>query len=136
MQNQYYTFNMFDAQAWYARDVVLGRIKLGSDEEELKEWQEWRDREGTLKTHHEMTMYQGDYCKYLASATDYPSLDIEAINKTFLEWEHNKGENIMTFRDKSHKSVITGDQAPIHHTPWMTALDDSMKCYLDVKDKD
>ena len=24
MQDQYYTFNMFDAQAWYARDVMLG----------------------------------------------------------------------------------------------------------------
>ncbi len=28
MQDQFYTFNMFDAQAWYARDVILGRIKL------------------------------------------------------------------------------------------------------------
>ena len=30
MQDQFYTFNMFDAQAWYARDVILGRIKLPS----------------------------------------------------------------------------------------------------------
>ena len=30
MQDQFYTFNMFDAQAWYARDVMLGRIKLPS----------------------------------------------------------------------------------------------------------
>src|SRR5262245_59949915 len=28
MQDQYYTFNMFDAQAWYARDVIIGRIRL------------------------------------------------------------------------------------------------------------
>ena len=28
MQDQFYTFNMFDAQAWYARDVIMGRIKL------------------------------------------------------------------------------------------------------------
>ena len=28
MQDQWYTFNMFDAQAWYARDVILGRIEL------------------------------------------------------------------------------------------------------------
>ena len=30
MQDQYYTFNMFDAQAWWARDVMLGRIELPS----------------------------------------------------------------------------------------------------------
>ena len=28
MQDQWYTFNMFDAQAWYARDVILGRVAL------------------------------------------------------------------------------------------------------------
>ena len=27
MQDQYYTFTMFDAQAWYARDYVLGDRK-------------------------------------------------------------------------------------------------------------
>ena len=36
----------------------------------------------------------------------------------------------MTFRDKSHRSVLTGTLAPQHHTPWLTALDDSMACYL------
>jgi len=30
MQSQAYSFNMFDAQAWYARDVILGKIALGS----------------------------------------------------------------------------------------------------------
>ena len=28
MQDQWFTFNMFDAQAWYARDVIMGRIDL------------------------------------------------------------------------------------------------------------
>ena len=35
MQDQFYTFNMFDAQAWWARDVIMGRIELpreGGDE--------------------------------------------------------------------------------------------------------
>ena len=33
MQDQYYTFNMFDVQAWYARDVIMGRIQLPSKDE-------------------------------------------------------------------------------------------------------
>ena len=28
MQDQWFTFNMFDAQAWYARDIILGRLQL------------------------------------------------------------------------------------------------------------
>ena len=28
MQDQWFTFNMFDAQAWWARDVIMGKIAL------------------------------------------------------------------------------------------------------------
>ena len=37
MQDQYYTFSMFDAQAWYVRDAILGRIALPSREEMEKD---------------------------------------------------------------------------------------------------
>ena len=30
MQDQFHTFNMFDCQAWYARDVIMGKIKTVS----------------------------------------------------------------------------------------------------------
>ena len=59
------------------------------------------------------------------------SAQIEAVVQTFLEWEHAKHENIMTFRDQSHKSVMTGTMAPKHHTPWLKAYDDSIECYVD-----
>jgi len=41
MQDQWFTFNMFDAQAWYARDVILGRIALPDIPGMEKEWQKW-----------------------------------------------------------------------------------------------
>src|SRR5206468_11442785 len=43
MQDQYYTFTMFDAQAWYARDYVLGRIPLPSRDEMAAAIAKWRD---------------------------------------------------------------------------------------------
>ncbi|TGV76352.1 NAD(P)/FAD-dependent oxidoreductase, partial [Mesorhizobium sp. M00.F.Ca.ET.149.01.1.1] len=42
-------------------------------------------------------------------------------------------ENIMTFRDNAYRSLMTGTMAPVHHTPWLQALDDSMESYLEVK---
>ena len=33
MQDQFHTFNMFDCQGWYARDVIMGKIKMPSDDE-------------------------------------------------------------------------------------------------------
>ena len=63
-------------------------------------------------------------------ATDYPSFDVEAVNKTFMEWEHHKHEDIMGFRNNSYKSIMTGTMSPDHHTPWLDELDDSMNAYL------
>ena len=58
MQDQWYTFNMFDAQAWYARDVILGRQEIPSAEEQKADFDAWRAREGTLNTDEEMIEYQ------------------------------------------------------------------------------
>jgi len=130
MQDQWYTFNMFDAQAWYARDIILGRITVPDKEGMAADFKPWREREGTLTTDEEMFTYQGEYIKSLIAETDYPSFDIDGVNAAFNDWEHNKHTNIMTFRDKKHKSVMTGDMGTVHHTPWIEALDDSSKCYL------
>ena len=39
-------------------------------------------------------------------------------------------ENILTYRDRAYPSVLTGTQAPPHHTVWMEALDDSLEAFL------
>ena len=130
MQDQFYTFNMFDAQAWFARDVMMGRIDLPSREDRDKDEHIWIDREATLETDEDMIWFQGDNIQELVDVTDYPSFDIEATNKTFMEWEHHKHDDIMTFRNNAYKSLMTGTQAPKHHTPWIDAMDDSMESYL------
>ena len=130
MQDQFYTFNMFDAQAWYARDYVLGQITLPEFEVMQQHSQTWRAREEKLENDEQMIWFQGDYVQELIEETDYPSFDVEGVNKAFLEWEHHKHENIMTFRNKAYRSLMTGNMQPIHHTPWLEAMDDSMESYL------
>ena len=133
MQDQFYTFNMFDAQAWYVRDVIMGRIKLPKTEAMIKNSKAWRKREEKLEDAEQMIWYQGDYVKELIAATDYPSFDIEATNKTFMEWEHDKAADIMGYRNKSYRSLMTGTMSPAHHTPWLEAMDDSLETYLNVR---
>src|SRR5690606_4872713 len=41
MQDQYFTFNMFDAQAWYARDYILGKIQLPDEATRRKDIDHW-----------------------------------------------------------------------------------------------
>ena len=131
MQDQFYTFNMFDAQAWYARDVMLGRIELPSSKYDMtKDSKAWRVKEEALENPEQQIVFQGDYVQELIDATDYPSFDIDGVNKTFFEWEHHKEEDIMGFRNHSYRSLMTGHMSPPHHTPWLEALDDSLEGYL------
>lgn len=130
MQNQYYTFNMFDAQAWYVRDVILGRIFLPSKDSMRKHSSAWRAREEQLIDEDEQIYFQGDYVKDLIAATDYPNFDVDAVNELFIEWKHHKHEDIMGFRNNTYRSVMTGNMQPKHHTSWLDALDDSLQTYL------
>ena len=112
MQDQFYTFNMFDAQAWYVRDIILGRIKLPKADAMKKDWKKWLKREEKLENAEQMIWFQGDYVKELIEATDYPTFDIEGVNKTFMVWEHHKMDDIMGFRNNAYKSLMTGTRAP------------------------
>lgn len=130
MQDQFYTFNMFDAQAWYVRDVIMGKIAVPSYQEMIKHSAQWRTREEALQDDEQMIWFQGDYTKELIDETDYPTFDVEGVNKTFMKWEHHKHEDIMGFRNNAYPSLMTGNKQPPHHTPWIEAMDDSMESYL------
>jgi len=133
MQDQYYTFNMFDAQAWYARDVILGRITLPSLTEQAADMVKWIAMEEQLANPFEAIDFQTEYTRDLLAATDYPRLDVDMCARLFKEWEHHKSEGILTYRDRAYPSTLTGNMAPVHHTPWMQALDDSMQAFLATK---
>ena len=130
MQDQFYTFTMFDAQAWYARDQVLGRIVLPSKYEMERDTAEWVVREEALANPIEQIDFQTDYVKDLCKDTDYADFDVDLVCEVFKHWEHHKEDNILTYRDQSHPSACTGTVAPIHHTLWADAMDDSMAAFL------
>ena len=130
MQDQWFTFNMFDAQAWWARDVIMGRIAVPDKAAMLADVEDRVAREDAGETDYDAIWYQGDYVKELIAETDYPTFDVEGACQAFKEWKGHKKENIMGFRDNSYKSVITGTMAPVHHTKWVEEMDDSLECYL------
>jgi trimethylamine monooxygenase len=131
MQDQWFTFNMFDAQAWWVRDVIMDKIDLPADKATmLADVDERMAREEASDDVKYAIQYQGDYVKELIAETDYPSFDVDGACQAFFEWKGHKGEDIMAFRDNSYRSVITGTMAPVHHTPWKDALDDSLEGYL------
>ena len=130
MQDQWYTFNMFDAQAWWVRDAIMGKINLPDRAAMDADVVDRVAREDAIEDDYGAIRYQGDYVRELIAQTDYPSFDVDAANQAFFEWKKHKKENIMTFRDNGYRSPMTGKVAPPHHTPWKDALDDSLESYL------
>ncbi|GAA0277785.1 hypothetical protein LNAOJCKE_5075 [Methylorubrum aminovorans] len=130
MQDQYYTYNMFDAQAWYSRDYILGRIELPSREDQAADIKKWLAYQDTLTNPFEAIDFQTEYVRELLQATDYPHLDVDKVAVLFKEWEHHKMEGILTYRDRSYRSTITGTLSPPHHTTWMRAMDDSLEAFM------
>jgi trimethylamine monooxygenase len=129
-QDQYYTFNMFDAQAWFARDVMTGAIELPSYAEREADIEVWLERQAALPDHDAEVDFQTRYVRELHDATDYPSFDLDAVAQLFKDWMHDKHTDILSYRDAEHRSVITGTMSARHHTRWINAMDDSFERYL------
>jgi len=135
MQDQWLTFNMFDAQAWYVRDLILERLALPDAETMAAESDQWQKAEETQDPTDEAKIrFQAEYVRRLIAKTDYPSFDIDHVIHEFLRWEHHKHEDIMTFRDKAHRSAMTGTMAPVHPTPWLCEKNDSLEHYVQGSD--
>ena len=136
MQDQWYTFTMFDLQSHLTKDIILNNIKLPDQSEMIKDIKLWKDIEKN-KTNNdsEMILYQTNYIKDLYKQLKYPLDYTDDINKLdysqiFEEWEHDKHDNILTYRDACYTSKLTGIKAVKFHTPWEKSLDDSIKCFI------
>jgi trimethylamine monooxygenase len=130
MQDGAYTFNMFDAQAWFVRDVVMGLIDVPARDARAQDVVDRMAAEDTLEDECTRIRYQGEYVRELIAVTDYPSFDIDGVNAMFFENMKRKKEDLMTYRDHCYRSVITGAMARERATRWRDALDDSPEAFL------
>jgi trimethylamine monooxygenase len=131
MQDQYYTFTMFDAEAWLARDYVLGRLDLPDRATRKRDIEAWQAKEDKLNGCYDDIDFQADHIADMVALTDYPAFDIDLTRDIFKTWEHHKDENIRTYRDRSgFVSPCTQTESTLHHTQWWQALDDSMITYV------
>ncbi|MFC4224217.1 NAD(P)-binding domain-containing protein [Lysinibacter cavernae] len=129
-QDQWFTFNMFDAQAWFVRDVIMGKVALPSVDVRQADIDAWRERYNGIPTAADEVRFQADYIRDLIVATDYPMFDLDRVVDIFLAWKKDKVSNILGYRDGSYQSVMTGTIAVQHHTPWIEEFDDSLERYL------
>ena len=132
MQDQYFTFNMFDAQAWFARDVILGRIQLPEAEQRRANMDEWLTRYAACSSCSDSIDFQAGYIRELVNATDYPDFAVEKQAELLKQWQLDKREGIMTFREKTYRSTVTGTLATELPNPWLEIKDDSLEGFMSL----
>jgi len=130
VQDQYYTYTMFDVCGLWAVKLMQGEIDLPDADTMDRDWKDWVEKNKALKDCHEEINFQTDFVQDLVKdcGADYPyNLD---VGEMFHTWEGHKDQDILTYRDQSFASKFTGVQSPVHHTNFMFALDDSLETFM------
>ena len=126
MQKFYYILPYFDSQAWYARDVILGRIQLPSKQEMLADIESWQAREEGIKNAEDGIDFQAAYAAQLLADTDYPKVDFEARTQMFKLGQQHKRDCIVSYRDQVFTSTCTGTKGIANSTPWIKNKQESI----------
>src|SRR5699024_431586 len=129
-QDQWFTFNMFDAQAWFVRDIILGTIELPDAEQQRAHIDKWLEDFRQLETGEDEIYFQARYVRDLIEQTDSPMCDLKAVAASYVYSEADKNDHILHYRVRVYRSVMSGTMATVHHTPWLRELDDSLERYL------
>jgi trimethylamine monooxygenase len=131
MQRITFSFNMGNLQAWYARDVILGKITLPLTKEEMNsEMIIWQEKAKAIRNWTDYCNFQKEYILDLIDATEYPHFDVDGMFNIFLEHVQSRLDNILTYREKTYRSTLTNTMAKQHHTPWLNEMDDTLENFI------
>eukprot|EP00930_Biecheleria_cincta_P035550 TRINITY_DN2444_c0_g1_i3.p1 TRINITY_DN2444_c0_g1~~TRINITY_DN2444_c0_g1_i3.p1 ORF type:complete len:975 (+),score=145.44 TRINITY_DN2444_c0_g1_i3:26-2950(+) len=123
MQNQVYTFIMFDLQACLARDAIIKRFHLPSEREMLNDIGLWLERQEQLKHVKDWHALQTMYVQELNQLTEYCPDEVSCL-QLFDDAEDDKAQDLLTFRNLSYTSQFSNAFAPAPRTPWSLCLDE------------
>jgi trimethylamine monooxygenase len=138
MQSLVFQFTMYDMQAEYVRDVILGRVTLPVMQTRQENIDEWRAHEAKIEPGDGRAQFyfQIDYMRdMLKQCHSPPQFDVDRVIAGIQELVKHKLDNILTYRDHSFASVVTGERAPMiaDRLPWLRTVDDSLEGFLNLK---
>jgi hypothetical protein len=123
MQAQFFTFVMYDAQAWWIRDAIANKIKLPSKSSMVEHNDKWllrgeREVIGAKDIFANSVDFQATYIKDLMSVTNCPKFDIDLVVRNFLSWDHDKRKSVIGYRDKAFLSSVDGMSGTLPTIRW------------------
>jgi trimethylamine monooxygenase len=128
MQDQYFTFTKFDAQAYLALEYILGNFKLPSKSDMQLDIDLWIKNEKCLVTSHDAIDFQKNYIADLCIHTKYFT-PVEEMAKLLHFWYNYKKSHILTYRDIPYLSAVTGNMQGVGKK-WCEAMDDTLETFV------
>jgi len=131
VQDNCYTFTMFDIIGLWIAKYIQGDISLPDSSTMMADSKHWIKRlKSEVKSVNGVIDYQTEYVMDLVQdcGEDYP-YDIN-VSSLLKQWAQHKKEDVLTYRDQSFTSKFSGTKSPIHHTPFMKAMDDSYESFM------
>ena len=128
MQSFFFSFPGLDIEAWYVREVILGRILMPSEEERLSDMASWQAREGQVSGFPEAIGFMASYIGELMKSAGYPSYNIAAAAERLRGFVRDKDGDILSYRDQCFTSILTGTVAAMNKVPW---IEDKEDVFLD-----
>jgi trimethylamine monooxygenase len=128
MPDQYYTFSAFHAQAHFTVGVLEGRVAIPSKEAMLADTLAWQAKEDNMgddhKVHHRLQYEHTEEAAKLAGA------HLRDDSKLFDQWLDDRHHDILTYRDQSAMSYVSGVPSLKFGTPWVKMFTDDKYSYL------
>ncbi|XP_053382876.1 senecionine N-oxygenase-like [Mercenaria mercenaria] len=125
----YFEFGMFDAQAIWILNYILGKLPAQRKEME-KNVEEWQRKLRDVKVPLDHLKFQRDFYHDIGKDVNYPAEYIDKAYAILSKVFEERQKDICTYKDMSFKSMYTGKLAPCHHTPWAECIDDTVDGYL------
>ena len=113
MQNQAFTFPMFDVQALWACKYITGKLQIPDKAAMLQDIERWGKRYESVKDAHTAVDFQTEYICDLSrdvGVGEYPN-KFQETSALFHQWINSRIENINTYRQKRYTSVYSGVEA-------------------------
>jgi trimethylamine monooxygenase len=129
MPDQYYTFSAFHAQSKFTIGVVEGRVPIPSKEEMLADTAAWQKREDELpaddhKPHHRFQWAHTEDAAQLAGG------HLRDDSALFDQWHDDRHHDILTYRDQTAASPVSGAKSLTFGMPWVKMFTDDKIAYL------
>lgn len=126
--DQYYTFSAFHAMGKFTIGVIEKRVKIPSKAEMAADTKKWQHREDNMGTDHKVH-HRLQY-EFTQEAAQLAGGNLRDDSLLFDQWVDDRHHSILTYRDQSAVSSVSGVASLSFGMPWIKMFTDDKEAYL------